>query len=617
MLKPTPTTPAQPGLQSRPPSRHEQPAMPAPNHPDLAALSAAGDRYVPAAESQHPDRRRPSVIPALWAALLVGGSLALWHQPQYRCIGTLQIQGQPSAAQVAGIRKELLDFTWGLASIDPEGTALQRGWFVKMPDGTTMQLGMISAERESGLRHVQETARDFCRRMKALAEAVRGTPTRAEGLFAAPLDRMGKEFAEAERQASAASQAVPIQDPDDRREELLVRWRSLRGNFVETREKLARAEEGLARIQSEPAPTHGVVPRDRRSEALRADRALQQDLQELGVNLAELKVHLLQVWQQAAGPLERLTLAADDLVEFASASLAAEPTASASAVSRRCEAASLSYRDTLAGFAKSWDDEFQALIRLEPDPLSTEVLEVANRVRRKVNDFLYASGRRITALRSEVRAIQADPSNAARHHVFQSKLTRRFQRVEAAHHRLEFAAGALETPANFRLDAAIVGARGLRRRSRERIRRIDKRLAVEATSLAVTRRTRQLAAAQQHVHELRIDADRIVNAVLPVQEGLNAHADLAAGFMSATLQAEFTAARREFLAVTLADTQGRLTELIRLRRQEDALPDVTLVSCEVIEEPSRFRKRWGGAAVAAAATIILVLFGQWWVARRL
>ncbi len=582
----------------------------------LEALSAATNRYVRSIVGKPPPHRRVSLAQAAIAASAVGIALTLAGRFEYRCVATMRIAGTPSSDQCAVYRKELLDYTWDQLGGATSGDAASKRWFVDSPAEDLLRVILITPDGDAGLERLRETATGFCDKMRATAAAARSTPSQAEDTLAGYGARLQARLNEAQDQVDAAISALPETDPSEHRTALLSHWRALRSDFDTAREQLAEASANIARLQSEPEPKYGLVSSEKHREALQADDVLQQDLRELAVNLSELKLHLLNVRQRSAGPLEQLALAADELIETASSN----PHRAIPQKDPRSDLALVvtvqAYRDMVKTFAKTWTYEFTALQRLEVNPYSGEVLDVYQRVRRQLSDFLFDAAKRLASMRSQVRALSADPRDSARHHVFQSNLVRAFQTMQALHHRFEFAAGTIETPDNFRLDAALKAARGLRRRSQHQIRAIEEALQAQAAERTRKRRIQELARAGQLVAQVRTAADQTVDQLIALQRELNLSAELSEAFLRAVLKAEIATARLKLTQTDLTQTQGRLRQLTveRLSRAEAA--DIEFISADVTGRPVNLTARLGTGALAGSLTLVIVLLAQWWITRR-
>ena len=164
--------------------------------------------------------------------------------------------------------------------------------------------------------------------------------------------------------------------------------------------------------------------------------------------------------------------------------------------------------------------------------------------------------------------------------MLQSDLTRGFHAVQQAHHRFEFAAGALEPAVNFKLDAALLGARGLRRRSQLRIRRIDEQLQTDAAMRARRGRTTDLAQAKRSYGQLRATLDHAVTKLLSVQDDLNLAVSEASTSVRSVLLHDLLKTQVEWIHRDLAAAQETLrTTEERLKTSASTSP-LRLVSCE-------------------------------------
>ena len=233
-----------------------------------------------------------------------------------------------------------------------------------------------------------------------------------------------------------------------------------------------------------------------------------------------------------------------------------------------------------------------------------------------LNDFLFDTARSLSTMRSRVQEVGDDPSDSARHHVYQSNLTRAFHTVQAAHHRFEFAAGALETPDNFRLDAAMKSARGLRRRSQDRIQEIEARLEAKAAERARQRHALELAEAEQFIDQVRSATDRTVDELIALQEELNLDTEASEAFLRAVLRAEVATSRLEIARTDRNQIEDRLRSLAAERVARAKTADVELVSCDVAGRPVNLDDRLRTGGVAGILTLITALLGQYWITRR-
>jgi hypothetical protein len=563
----------------------------------------------------HALRRRPSVVLAAIAALAVAGALTVAGRFEYLCEATVRVTGPVAPERLSAHRRAMLDYAWSRDALRPHSGRLPMPWFVDTPDSSLLRFGVTAGDRAYGVELARSLAEGFCAKMAEEARAVRTTPTPVEDLLAQTAARLQTRLNEAQAQVDAAVETLPDTDPSAHRTALLTRWRALRSDFDAARRQLAEATVHAEQLHAEPPPEHGLVTAGRRQAALEADAALQQDLKELAVNLTELKAHLLDVWQQAAGPLEQLALALDELSSVAAVSRPpSNPRGDNGAAQPRITVAP--YAELVARFAESWNRDFVGLRGLEVSAYTGEVLDVYHRVRRSLNDFLFSAAKLLASMRASVRALVEDPSDSARHHVLRSNLVRAFERMQAAHHRFEFKAGALETPDNVRLDAALRSARGLRRRTQDRIAQVEQALQAEATRRARQRRIDEITQAEVLVEQVRTATDETVDALLALQDELHLSAETSEAFLRAVLKAEIASARLKLTQDDLNATKQRLHELETERTTAAPGAPVEFVSAGVVGRPINLSERLRAGAIGGGLTFLLVLLAQWWITRR-
>jgi hypothetical protein len=561
-------------------------------------------------------RGPPSFLFAVAAAAAIGVALTFAGPFEYRCTATLRIGGEASAERCAAYRKELLDYLWERVGTLVDTGVAPRRWLVDSPAAGLLRICVNTSDRKAGVSYARSIADGYCNKMQALSARTRTTPTEAEGILAEYLTELQTRLSDAQSQVDAAIETLPQTDPSEHRDTLVSRWKTLRSNFAVARQQLAEVSAGLDRVRSEPEPTHGMVTREERASEMAADEALQQDLRELAVNLTELKAHLLGVWRQTGDPLGQLTSAVGELIDTTTQVDGGGPRFGKVSEIEALAASAQEFRAALTAFAEAWNSEFAALAQLEVDPLSGEGLDIHQHLRRRLNDYLFGVAKRLAAMRLQVQAIGADSSDTARHHVFLSNLMRAFQTVQAAHHRFEFAAGSIETPDNFRIDAALTSARGLRRRSQDRIHVIEERLQERAAERTRKRRLEDLTNAEQFIAMVRTATDKTVDDMVALQEELNLGAAQSEAFLRAVLRAEVATSRLELVRNDLGKTEDRLRELSARRTSAADAGDIEVVSYETSGRPVNLNERLRIGGIGAVLALVTVLFGQWWIARR-
>jgi len=580
----------------------------------LLALAEARSRFVPAV--LHRPRRFSGVALAILAALIVGTALLLAGPSQNHCAATFRITA-PTAQNAIGFhRKELLEYAWADLAARPDSRAALGGWFVDEPEPGVLRICLKTTDSRAGVERATAIARGFLSHLNDLTNEARATPTEGENILSTYLKQFQERLANAQEQLEAAILALPATDPRIDREALLTRWHDIRTDFASAREKLTQAAEKFSELRNESEPTHGVVSPDERRTALLADDALQQDFKELNVTLTELKLHMLNVWQRSSPALDGIEAACTAFAEKLSRCLADGSAADARSAAEQLSSAAASYRDARAAFSQAWTSEFTALQQHEVDPQSGDVLDVYQRLRTLLDDFLFAGGQRLSAMRSQVNAIAKNPADNARHHVLQSELTRGFQQLQAEHHRFEFAAGSIETPENFRLDSALRIARGLRRRTTEQMQNIEERLQAKAAQRARRQQAEAMASIDEVLQRSRAASDQTVGELVALQDGLNETATLSEAFVAAVLRAELANSRFQMTRKDLDQTEEHLNNLASRRASAAKSADITLVSCGVVGAAANLSERLRISGTGASVTFLVVLVGQLLLRRR-
>ncbi len=588
---------------------HDRPrASTGPAQPHLDQLTAARERFDETKTSAI--TRRPTIVVAAIAGLAAGLVIFLSSPATYYGVATIRAYGfsDPAASGLANASLAPMPL-WDWP--DSPNVRLQSVTLTR-PD--TVRIAISSTDRDAISDAAQRAVTTFQGRVKAIAAEIRDTPGPDERVLTTHLDSLRTRLAQAKEKIDVAVAQWPVTDPSQHRQALLSQWQTLRTDLAGTRQVWVSAQSQVDELRYAPAPTHGVVRTDIRRDRLAADRALQQDLSELHVTLTELKLHLLTVWQNAAASLDSVVAKVETftaIVDTAQTTASKTPDQRDTIVDQTA-----SYHEELSRFEGMWNREFTTLRLVDVDPMSGQVIDIAQRVRRILNDFLYTSGKHLTAVRTSVRDFGRDGRDSARSYVFQSNLVRRFEALQSAHHRFEFAGGAIETPENFRLDAALLSARGLRRRTQARIRGIDQQLETVALEQAKIRRTKDLEIAEQEAIGTRNSTDKTVDELLAMQEELNLSADQSEAFLRATMKAEVANARFERVQADLEDVETRLQRAVADRTTHANAIRVELRSCEVGDRPVNLSARLRTSGIGATLTLVLVLLGQWLFVRR-
>ncbi len=583
---------------------------------ELDGLSTASLGYRHGSLPARRDRSasRSNLAVAVVGAAVVGMLLAVATPAEHDCAARFKIVQASVAPRDLKLGAALASYASSLgtphADADPGAPGVNPHWWVHAPADGFLQLGVTTTDRRRGVEEASVAAHGFLSVLRERADEARQTPSDAEHEVSELVAALRQRAGDAQAEVEAATGSLPPSDPRINRDALLERWRALRSDFATVREQLAEAASGVDRLQTESEPARGIVGAEDRRRALESDPALRQDLRELDVRLSELKLHLLNVWQQSAGRLEQLRSATDDLLRTASQSDTARLPPNVRAAVEGVVSETELYRQTLGVFVDAWTGEFTTLQRREVDPQSGELLDGYQRARSLLSDFLFAASQRLAALRSHVNTLGEQPTDHARHHVLQSNLTRAFQAAQSAHHRFEFAAGAIDTPDNFRLDAALRSARGLRRRTVEEMQRLEQRLQADAIEKAQQQRVQALAEAEHAVERTRATSEQTIEQLFAVQDGLIQAVGLSEGFLHAVLQAELAANRLQTAEADLARAEERLRELAASRQAAAADIGVELVSCGVVQSDLKLAQRFRLGGIGFVVTLVTVLVAR-------
>jgi len=582
----------------------------------LDALSVASSRYASAHTPHRSPRRASGILLAFVAAIVVGAAIALAGRLEYRCAATFRIVPAPTDTTRAHYRKELLHYAWRQFSSNSDAETGTPVWLVESPSEAQLRLCLTTSDRPAGLERVRMLAHGFLSVMAELAETTRVTPTESEQLLLAYGNELERSLDEAQTQLDAALATLPSDDPLHRRQSLRVQWDELRAAFSTAREQVTEASARYQRLVSESEPTYAIVSTEQRQTSLQADDSLQQDLKELGVTLTEVKAHTLTVWQRAVAPMQQLGDAAE---AFDAALVAASPETLPPATRAQLSpirSAFNAYLEELNTFRDGWSTDFADLRETSPDAYTAVVLDRHQSISRLLSDFLFASSRALSQMRSAVNGLNEGFSDLARDHVLRSNLVRAFHKIQNAHHRFEFAAGDIQSPEHFRLDAALKSARGLRRRTKVRMDQIEQELQAEALDAARRHRMGETHAAKQLLEQVRDTADESIESLVNLQENLNLNTDLSEEFQRAMLKIEVATSRFRLTQTYLDQTKSRLRDLRAKRLTPDNPTTIELDRCEVLGPAVDWSKRAQTGGLGAALTLITVLLGQWWVSRR-
>ena len=552
-------------------------------------------------------------LPTLAAFIAAVTAMAL-APARYPFGAEFRLTGEVSAEWAATLRTELSDFLMRSAARADAGAASTQTWSVTSPSPTTVRFSFESSGRAADLERAQVLSSEFLDTTRNAERRRRATPTEVEAFIARRAEELRNRLADAQARVEAAQSSEADLAARVQQRKLGARITDARTQYTARRTRLTDAAEGFSQLISDGDPKHAIVPADKRRTALEADDALQQDLRELKVTLAELRAHLLRVDEGAAGKLQALLEAArrlcGDAPRQATSSAAGEFVSLAVAeLPKACD-----YRSALVDFAGPWTEEFAAIHQTPADAVEADLFDRYQKLRSLLSDFLYATTKTLAALRAEVDRLTADPAKDSPRDAGSSDPGRSFRVLQAAHHQFEFAGGAIEAPSNFRVDTALRRAMGLRQRAQDRINAVDARLQSEAHEQAKKTRAAAVAEAETFLSQAQSEVQQAADELFALQGGYLQAADSAERMAVREVRAEMTAERLETTRQDLERTQRDLGELSS-RRVGAAPRSVELVQTGILGSALNPGSRLAIILSAGLLTFVSMLLGEWYVLR--
>jgi len=550
-------------------------------------------------------RRHPIILAIIAAGagivtVLAGG----FH---YRCTLELAIAGAPgNESLLAQYRRELLELMPAASHIASETTT---GWSVRTwPNRGSLRFTFLASSTVAGEGEITHLAESFAGRLASVANEARSTPGDAERVLAEQLDGFKAELSSLQPPAVSRLDTAPS-DPSDPfavRDAATASLTNSRNGYRIVRQKLDDLTSRLRTLQATPVSSLVKIDPAVRRAGLEADVELAQDLKTLKVHLVEIKSRLLEVAQAAAPRLEELAAAVEDLRRTGDTPAAQSATGAHRLAAENLMNTAKQYQRLLSDFSGAWDRELTSLRDDPTDPLVGEVIEVQSRLADLAGDLLFQTVEPLSAMKAQVDALAAEPRNAAGHYELISVSTRRFHRLRTAHHQFEFTASDVKTINNPRLDAAVRSARGLHKRSLERVRTIDERLQEEARRQAVEQRDREAADLTRRIEELRTQTDATVGVILAAQDRLVE----ASPKVDTHVRQQFTAQRTNELENRIASTRRRLNELAAARSSPLDPDAVTVTDRRVDRIPVNLAQRLASGWLVTATILVAALLAR-------
>lgn len=608
------TPPSQIGPHTPISERRPPPSGEAGSSTPLEALSEASQHYRQAGSTRpRPDRKAPFLVP-LVAAFLVGVALTLAARFQYDCVATMRVHGEAEGDPTRQVRSALLDFAmFGEADggARPESAGL---WHIARLEPNRLTLHLKSPHRTAGLDRVRQVATDFVRKMEEEAAAARQTPGEAEQAVAALAAGQGQALSGAIESLKSGAAELPEIDPRIDRSSLRTLEERIADDIIGLQEQITGARLALEELETSPPAAHALVPTEVRQSALAADLGLQEDLKELEVELTLLKRRMLDVRAPARERLDELRGATEALLRLRDGSAERDDL-----VLPRLEPLldqGVGFGGQLDRFTRAWTGEFADLRELTIDAKSGELLDLYDRVRGMLNDYVHQTSDRLNRMDRHVRAMAEDLSDDARLWVLYSNVVRSFRTLRQKQNRFQLAAGMIEPNSNIQLDAALRSATGLRRRSQQRIEGIVAKLEAEALGEFRVQRGLQLKETNLLLRRQEEAKDQLVQRFLTLREQDRQLSDRSEAFVEGAARSGFLSQLEAMLRKQLDSSEAQQAALRELRLRKVGRVRLELEGCEVAQVPVNLTERLTAGGLGAIVTLVALTFGQWWIGRR-
>ena len=152
-------------------------------------------------------------------------------------------------------------------------------------------------------------------------------------------------------------------------------------------------------------------------------------------------------------------------------------------------------------------------------------------------------------------------------------------------------------------------ARGIRRRTRERLGRLESRLQAEAVKRARMRHGERLDQSKHLLAEARDDLHRTAEEIVQLQERINRRADQTDALRNGLRSVDAATNRVEHLQLLLREIEDRRAALERERRRAASDLGVEMVGCAANALPVALSRRIrSGSLAGAIALLTLLLF---------
>ncbi|RJP41692.1 MAG: hypothetical protein C4547_01295 [Phycisphaerales bacterium] len=565
---------------------------------DLTAAAEIHRRFAP---GERVDRVAPGVLFSLAAAVAAGAALVFAGGFEYRSIALMQLMDS-SAADIGALRARLSEHV--AERLPAQGARFS----VETPAADLLRLNLVTPDRASGVR----TARALAESFLASLESSSGRPGAREQWLQVRLEDLRSRLDAAEQRVIDSVARTSLDHPGLRQSELLSRWRRDRREFEAAREDLRTAAVAFHELQQRPPPSRASVREEARQDAIASDESLQQDLAQLKAELTELRLAVLDDWQQTAPVVDALIAQSARLREVVAAALRRTRDAGLQVELERIDLEADAYRDRATAFAQAWTQQFLVLKSLQPEPLSSALFDVVARIGTMEGEFLFHVGKPLSNLHARSRQLGGGDADT-RLYVLESDVVRAFESLRDVHDRFSLLTS--ERP-SIAIDAALRTSRRLDRRVRDALARIDERLAAEALERARREHTSALAEAQKKLEAARASYDALAARLIELQDELNVTSDLTAEFLRASLTSEFASLRLQDVVREMDKTQREVSALRSEREADAAGQRLRLRQVVADDAPANLASQLRLGGLGAVLAFLVSMLSQWRLLRK-
>ena len=347
-----------------------------------------------------------------------------------------------------------------------------------------------------------------------------------------------------------------------------------------------------------------------------SNEPLQEDLSELEVRLNELKLHMLNAWQQSADELDRLREARrmiEDAADRHAPGSRSKDDESTDDWLTLFAATVRDYGSRFDEFSRHWTAEFTGLRELKPDPMSRDILDRHENARAKLRDFMFRGAQLLLTLRRTLDEPTENEGNIARFHVKRSELMRLYESLRRNHDRFEFAANAIEPMRNFRLDSALESSRGLHRRTTARISSIEVTLQEKARKRAALQHTYDIREAEEKLQRMRGTVDEAVDKLIAIQADINSVAAESESFVQHMAARDVLRSQLQRVRQETITTETRLEDARRGRSRVADARQAAVGSRRTLRVAPSRHERFIAGGRAAVFALFAATFAQAWV----